>query len=100
MKLSDRLYQILRGSRDVEERDGALHVPQDVEVEVYLNAGAELAPIAKVTEVRLIDGLWAIRNAKSEVLYFEADRVVGLRVNDSGKRRGEIDRSAGFTRGL
>lgn len=100
MEISERLYQALKAIRGVEEMAGGLKLPAEVDVEIYLNAGAELAPIVKVTEVKVDAGVWVIRNAKSDLLYFAADRVVGMKVNDSGKRRGDAERAAGFTRNL
>jgi hypothetical protein len=100
MDISERLYQALKAIRGVEEMSGGLRLPQDVEVEVYINAGAELAPVVKVTEVKVDAGVWMIRNAKSDVIYFSSERVVGMKINDSGKRRGEGERAAGFTKNL
>src|SRR5688572_23233018 len=102
MELSERLYHVLKSIRGVAELNGGLKLPGDTEVEIYLETGPVLTPVVRVTEVKVDSGLWTIRNAKSETLYFPSERVVGLRVSDPGKgKRGEsLDRGAGFTRGL
>lgn len=100
MEIWERLYKVIKDTRGVEEQGGWLRIPQDVELELYVNTGSELAPITRVSEVKTEHDLWIIKNTKSETFYFPSDRIVGLKINDSGKRRGDAERGAGFTRGL
>lgn len=99
MELADRFYQVLRGVRGAEELNSALKIPAEAGVEVFIDSGRDLIPVARVVEVKVDGTLWHIRNEKGETLFFAASRISGLRVSESGKRGGS-DRSAGFTSGL
>jgi hypothetical protein len=100
MELADKLFDALKNSRGVEELGGTLKISTDIEVEIYLNAGSSLTPIPKVVEVRAERGMWVIRDQKGDTLYFSYERIAGLKVNDSEKRKKEGERGAGFTRSL
>ena len=100
MELAERLFDALKNSRGVEELGGTLKMSADIEVEIYLNSGMSLTPIPKVVEVRSERGMWIIRDHKGDTLYFSSERITGVKVNDSEKRKKEGERGAGFTRGL
>jgi hypothetical protein len=100
MELANRFYQVLRGVRGAEEANNTVKLPADAAVEVCIESGRELIPVAKVVEVHVDGALWVIKNAKNETLYFSAERIAGLRVNESSSKKTDSDRSAGFTRGL
>jgi hypothetical protein len=96
MELADKLFDALKNSRGVEELAGTLKIPNDIEVEIYLNAGTSLTPVPRVAEIRSDRGMWIIRDHKGDTMYFSSERIAGLKVSDSEKRKKEGERGAGF----
>jgi hypothetical protein len=101
MEFAEKLFDALKNSRGVEELGGTLKISADIEVEIYINSGTNLTPIPKVLEVRSERGMWIIRDHKGDTSYFAAERIAGLKVNDSEKRKKEGERGgAGFKQGM